>query len=119
MTLLKAAVPAALILLVLTSCARFHPPIDDLPPLLTQDELIRPHQNVGTIQITRKIFRTIETMSDADYQWGLLALREEARKIHADAVIFPEVTTSTDRLFLFIIPCTEFVARGTAITFRP
>jgi len=88
----------------------------DLPPILTQDELVRPYIKLGRIQITREVFTTDALISTDVYDWGTAALRREAAKMGADAIIFPEVngahTTSG------IIPSTEFRATGMAIKFK-
>ena len=47
---------------------------------------------------------------------GNLALRAEAAKIGADAVIFPEVTVELHTYIIF--PKSEMKAKGTAIKFR-
>ena len=88
----------------------------DLPPLLTQDEVVRPYIKLGRIQITREVFTTDALVSTDVYDWGTAALRREAAKMGADAVIFPEIngthTTSG------VIPMTEFRVSGVAIKFK-
>lgn len=113
-------------LLIGTSCAYVHPNPASLPPILFHDEVIRPYIPLGTIEIHRGIFGTLDFPSptpsylqpnDTNFAWAITALREEAAKMQADAVIFPEVSSTTDTFFLFI-PHTEFTARGTAVRFK-
>ena len=87
-----------------------------LPPIMTQDELVRPYIKLGRIQITREVFTTDALIKTDVYDWGTAALRREAAKMGADAVIFPEVsgTKSTTGL----LPSTEFRATGVAIKFK-
>jgi hypothetical protein len=88
----------------------------DLPPVLAQDELLRPYQKVAELMVTRQRFGSPSDLSPADYTWGYDALRGEAAKIGADAVIFPEITVELDRYVLF--PSSEMKAKGIAIKFR-
>jgi hypothetical protein len=113
-------------LLLVTSCAYLHPNTAVLPPILFQDEVLRPYITIGTIEVRRGIFGTVDLPSplptylqpqDTNFAWAMTSLREEAAKMQADAVIFPEVSGSTDTFFFFV-PHTEFIARGTAIRFR-
>jgi hypothetical protein len=85
-------------------------------PILSQDELIRPYTKLGRIQVTREIFVSDFLLSSDIKAWGLGALRFEAEKMGADAVIFPEVSgvTTTNGL----IPSTEYRATGVAIKFK-
>jgi len=88
----------------------------DLPPILTQDEVVRPYNKLGRIQITREVFTTDALGSTDVYDWGTAALRREAAKMGADAVIFPEVNGA--RTTSGVIPSTEFRATGIAIKFK-
>lgn len=118
----------ALATLLFTACAALHPPAAALPPVLAQDEATKPFAKLGTIEVTRRVLGTVELPhqlagrlqqpSDANYAWGLQALREEAAKLHADAVILPEITGETSQFYLFFIPYTNFRAKGIAIRFR-
>lgn len=87
-----------------------------LPPILNQDEVMRPYVKLGRIQITREVFTTDALVSTDVYDWGTAALRREAARMGADAIIFPEVngnhTTSG------VVPSTEFRATGMAIKFK-
>jgi hypothetical protein len=87
-----------------------------LPPILTQDELVRPYIQLGRIQITREVFTTDALIKTDVYDWGTTALRREAAKMGADAVIFPEV--SGDKTTTGLLPSTEFRATGVAIKFK-
>ncbi len=87
-----------------------------LPPILTQDELVRPYISLGRIQITREVFTTDALIKTDVYDWGTAALRREAAKMGADAVIFPEV--SGDKTTTGLLPSTEFRATGVAIKFK-
>ena len=88
----------------------------NLPPILAQDELMRPYVKLGRIQITREVFTTDALVSTDVYDWGTAALRREAAKMGADAVIFPEV--NGNHITSGVIPTTEFRATGMAIKFK-
>jgi hypothetical protein len=85
-------------------------------PVLSQDELIRPYTKLGRIKVTREVFGTDYSVSADIVTWGLLALRQEAEKLGADAVMLPEVTGHTTTTGVF--PSTEFSATGFAIKFK-
>ena len=97
-------------------CATTGQRAPELPPILTQDELLRPYQKLGVIAVQRERYGSPDDLSAADVNWGHQALREEAAKMGADAVIFPEVTT--DRQTYIFFPSSEIKAKGTAIKFR-
>lgn len=87
-----------------------------LPPILTLDEVIRPYVKIGRIQITREVFKT-DALNNTDvYDWGTAALRREAAKMGADAIIFPEINGSY--VMSVVIPSTEYRATGVAIKFK-
>jgi hypothetical protein len=88
---------------------------DELP-ILSQDELIRPYIKLGRIQVTREVYGTDYPMSSDIKAWGLTAVRKEAEKLGADAVMLPEVTGHTTTSG--IIPTTEYRATGFAIKFK-
>jgi len=88
----------------------------DLPPIMTQDELVRPYTQIGRIQITREVFNTDTLVKTDVYDWGTAALRREAAKMGADAVIFPEV--DGEQIMKGVLPSTEFRASGIAIKFK-
>ncbi|MDR3579270.1 MAG: hypothetical protein P4L44_04825 [Oryzomonas sp.] len=87
-----------------------------LPPIMTQDELVRPYIKLGRIQVTREVFTTDALIKTDVYDWGTAALRREAAKMGADAVIFPEV--NGDKITNGLLPSTEFRATGVAIKFK-
>lgn len=113
---------AALILLTFCAlslscgCARVSVKEHELPPLLSQDELLRPYDKVATIEVTRERYGFPEDLTLEDFSWGYYALREEAAKMGADAVIFPEVRA--ERQVFTFVPTTELKARGIAIKFH-
>lgn len=92
---------------------------DDLP-ILSQDELIRPYTILGRIQVTRESFvpKYVPdyTLSPDIKAWGLAAVRHEAEKMGADAIMLLEVTGRTNSFG--IIPSTEYLATGFAIKFN-
>ena len=93
----------------------------DLPPVLAQDELLRPYEKLGRIQITREVYFTdYDLKLDPNLQeWGVKSLREEALKMGADALIFPEVTSRQITIVMFpAFPATEYRAAGVAIKFK-
>ena len=87
-----------------------------LPPILAQDEIMRDYISLGRIQITREVFTTDALIKSDVYDWGTAALRREAGKMGADAVIFPEVNGT--RITTGLLPSTEFRATGVAIKFK-
>jgi hypothetical protein len=89
---------------------------DELPPILSQEELIRPYEKLGRIQVTREIYGPDAIQIHDTRAWGYQIIREEAAKMQADAVILPEVS-SRDTTYL-IIPSTEYRATGVAIKFK-
>jgi hypothetical protein len=88
----------------------------ELPPLLAQDELLRPYQKVGTIEVRRERYGSPLDITPDDYNWAYQALREEAARIGADAVILPEVNVEEESYLFF--PISEMKAKGIAIKFR-
>ncbi len=88
-----------------------------LPPILSLEELARPYEKLGRIQITREVYITDLTLSANIRAWGLNALRLEAGKMNADAVILPEVTGYTSTIST-MLPTTEYRATGVAIKFK-
>jgi hypothetical protein len=108
-------------LLVLSTCLNgcsttkqsYH---NDGLPILSQDELIRPYTQLGRIQVTRETFWSDYSLSPDIKAWGLAAVRQEAEKMGADAIMFPEVTGRTTTFG--IIPSTEYRATGIAIKFK-
>jgi len=102
-------------LLALSACATTKHKGDgkDLPPVLAQDELIRPYVQLGRIDITiDKYFTELDNVRE----WGLRTLREEANKMQADAIMFPEFTAK--RVISPFGPCNQYRAVGVAIKFK-
>ena len=89
---------------------------DEGLPILSQDELIRPYTKLGRIQVTREVYGTDYSLSSDIKAWGLAAVRQEAEKMGADAIMSPEVTGRTTTYG--IIPSTEYHATGFAIKFK-
>jgi len=116
----KRLLPAFFLLAVL--CAGFGcsqpAPIrsESLPPILAQCEVMRPYDKVADIQVQRERHGFPSDLNQSDYDWAYRALREEAAKLGADAVIYPEVTieSGVDNL----IPSIEMRAKGIAVRFR-
>lgn len=88
---------------------------DELP-ILSQEELIRPYIKLGRIQVTREVYGTDYSVSADISAWGLAAVRREAVKLGADAVMLPEITGRTTASGVF--PSTEYRATGFAIKFK-
>ncbi|HIJ80475.1 MAG TPA: hypothetical protein HPP76_02060 [Desulfuromonadales bacterium] len=88
----------------------------DLPPVLSQDELIRPYERLGRIQVTRETYGSDYSLPPDIRQWGFTAVRQQAEKMGADAVMLLEVTGGTTVYGL--IPSTEYRASGVAIKFK-
>lgn len=88
----------------------------DDPPILSQDELIRPYIKIGRIQVTREVYITDYSIPPDIRTWSFSAVRQEAGKLGADAVILPEVTER--RTTNGIFPMTEYIATGFAIKFK-
>jgi len=89
----------------------------DLPPILAQDELIRPYTTIGRIQVTREVYGIVDPLMTPEMrEWGHAAIRAEAAKMGADAVILPEVTGRS--ITYLVIPSTEYRATGVAIRFK-
>jgi hypothetical protein len=111
---------ACLLFLVLFTggCALLGVPcVRDLPPILAQDELIRPYVMIGRIQVTRDVYGVIDPLMTPEIrEWGYTAIRTEAAKMGADAVILPEVSGRS--VTYLVIPSTEYRATGVAIRFK-
>lgn len=99
------------------SCSLFDTAIpQELPPILAEDELIRPYVKLGRIQVTREVYGS-DYMAVSDIkEWGFAAVRAEAAKMGADAVILPEVSGHTATFM--VLPATEYRASGVAIRFK-
>lgn len=115
-----AIISLTLLLLLEVGCSTTKtntPPPRDPPPILAQDELMHPYTKLGRIQITREIYGILDYKLTPDIrEWGYAAIRAEADKMGADAVILPEVTGATTT-YMFV-PSTEYRATGVAIKFK-
>jgi len=90
--------------------------VENLPPILSQAELQRPYDKMGVITVQRERYGAPGDLKAADYEWGYRVLRQEAAKMGADAVIYPEIKGERETYILF--PSSEMTARGVAIKFR-
>lgn len=88
----------------------------ELPPLLSQDELIRQYVKLGRIQVTRETYGSDYSMTPDIREWGVNAVRREAEKMGADAVTLFEVNGHTT--VYGVLPSTEYRATGIAIRFK-
>lgn len=107
--------------LLVTGCAFFaaKEPEKELPVVLTQDEILRPYAQLGRIQITKNVYLTDQTLKSSMQEWGLQALREEARKLGADALMLPDISSREQALYIFPgLPVYEWRATGIAIRFK-
>jgi hypothetical protein len=100
----------------LCSCATVKIHTEGLPPILAQDELLRPFERVATVSVRRHRYGDPSDLTPADYNWAFDAMREQARRIGADAVILPEVTVELHRYIFY--PVSEMTAKGVAIKFK-
>ncbi len=92
---------------------------NELPPVLKQDELVRPYIQIGRIQIVREVYGMDYALEPNLYDWAISSLREEAYKLNADAVILPEFTSRKITIVVFpAFPSTEYRASATAIKFQ-
>jgi hypothetical protein len=102
--------------IILTSCATSLIPFGSdagLPPVLKDDELIRPYSKLGRIQISVEIYGVDLPNLQS---WGYRALREEAAKMGADAVMVQDITSRPSTYL--IVPSNEYRATGVAIKFK-
>lgn len=106
-----------LVVLLASGCANVRSGMD-FPPLLAQDEVVRPYMKLAVVQVSRDTFGTFQELSNEDYKWAHEALREEAAKIGADAVILPEVRLEASSTSYLLFPSSHLDARGIAIRFR-
>jgi len=110
-----------LLLFVMAGCAALPIPGGaggNLPPVMSMDELKQPYSKIGRIQVTRKVYFTDYAIPPQLHEWATQALREEAGKLNADAVILPEVTSRQIDIVVFpAFPATEYRATGVAIKF--
>ena len=85
-------------------------------PVLSQDELIRPYRKLGRIKVIRETFSSNYSLTPDIKAWGLAAVRQEADKMGADAIMLMEITGRTTSYGIF--PSTEYIATGYAIKFE-
>lgn len=111
-----AACSAIVFVALLSGCATTNSGGRELPPLLTQDELLRPYVKLAVVEVNREQFGDVYELKTEDYNWAYQALREEAAKIGADAVILPEIKVEATSYILF--PSSIVNGRGIAIKFR-
>lgn len=115
--ILSSAVISTLFLLIIGGCALIKPVNNgELPPLLSQDELIRPYTKLGRIQVTRETYGSDYSMTPNIREWGFNAVRQEAAKMGADAITLFEVDGRTT--VYGVLPSTEYRATGIAIKFK-
>jgi len=115
--ILSSTVISILFLLFIGGCALMKPvSYGDLPPLLSQDELIRPYIKMGRIQVTRETYGSDYSMTPDIKEWGFNAVRQEAAKMGADAITLFEVDGRTT--VYGVLPSTEYRATGIAIKFK-
>ena len=106
-----------LVLLCTGGCNVFRPAgSGEMPPLLSQDELIRPYTKLGRIQVTRETYGSDYSITPDIKEWGSNAVRLEAGKMGADAVMLLEVDGHTTTYG--VLPSTEYRATGIAIKFK-
>lgn len=90
----------------------------NLPPVMSMEELNQPYTKIGRIQVTRKVYFSDYVAPPQLHEWATQALREEAGKLNADAVILPEVTSKQLDIVVFpAFPATEYRATAVAIRF--
>ncbi len=103
-----------ILIIAICSCARWR---SNLPPILASSELNRPYIPIGKIEVSREVYFHIDyNPTPSIMQWGNEAVRKEALKMGADAVIYPTVTGKS--FYFLFIPATEYRATGEAIKFR-
>jgi hypothetical protein len=87
-----------------------------LPMIIKVEDLAgHRHEKVGTVQVSRERFGG-DLLSADDYAWAQQSLQDEARKLGADAITQPELTSVSQSLLLF--PIAEIRGRATAIRFK-
>jgi hypothetical protein len=114
----KRVLPALLLVIAILAtcgCASVKVNTENLPPVLAQDELLRPYHKVGVIEVNRDRYGSPADLTPADYSWANASLQKEAAKIGADAVILPEVRVEIENYLGF--PKSFMRAKGIAIKF--
>lgn len=99
----------------LSSCVTFYQKgdVSSLPPILMQDEVIRPYTTLGRIKLSTDMYLS---QTPDPQEWGKRVLREEAARMGADAVMLPEISSRPAPHL--IIPANEYRATGVAIRFK-
>jgi hypothetical protein len=109
-----------MLIIALAGCAAVSPYTqqdeNNLPPILAQDEVIRSYVKLGRIQVIREVYISDGIVGPDIREWGYSAIRREAARLGADAVIYPEVTGTHS--MSVVIPSTEYRATGIAIKFK-
>jgi len=105
----------ALGMLVVSGCASVTVHKENLPPVLTQNEIFRPYHKIANLQVSRQRYGAVTDISPEDYKWAYEALAVEAQRMGADAVMLPEITVELDNYVMF--PTSHINARGVAIKF--
>jgi hypothetical protein len=107
----------SLFVIIASGCSELRQTVrNDSLPILSQDELIRPYIKLGRIQVTREMYGSDVWLTPDIKAWGIAAIRQEAEKMGADAIMLPEVTGRTTTYG--VIPSTEYRATGFAIRFK-
>ncbi|ABB30984.1 hypothetical protein GeomeDRAFT_3079 [Geobacter metallireducens RCH3] len=106
--------------LLTAACATLTPTTaldpNKLPPILAQDEIIRPYTKIGTVEVSRERLGHIDDLKNEADEWAYDALGAEAAKLGADAIILPEVQAKKGSYLFF--PSTSIKAKGIAIRFN-
>lgn len=106
--------------LLTASCATLNPapPPDPntLPPILAQDEILRPYTKIGTVEVSRQRLGHVDDLKNEADEWAHDALGAEGAKLGADAIILPEVRAEKGTYLFF--PSTSIKAKGIAIRFN-
>lgn len=89
-------------------------------PILTMEEVSeRSYTKIGRINIRRTVHLNDYVISPNLQEWAVEALQQEATKLGADAIIFPEVSSrELSQIGIPSFPATEYRASGTAIRFK-
>lgn len=114
-------IPWFLIILMLAGCSAVpvNHATEHYPPIMTLEELSRPYIKLGRIKIIREVNWSDYSFRPDLQEWAQNALREEAYKMGADAVILPEITSrQLTVVILPAFPATEYRATGVAIKFK-
>jgi len=100
-------------------CASTPQPVakKELPPVLSREEVLRPYQKVAVVEVHRTRYGSPSDLTPQDYAWVYDALRQEASRLGADAVIFPEVKVEVEQNYI-MFPSSEMRGKGVAIKFQ-